>query len=489
MWVAFAALAAATAVSALIEDYIHPPHLVMVYMAAVVVIAYRAGRVAALASVAGCILLYDFIFVPPRWSLKPTDPQYWLSFLVMLLVGAIISDLAARSREQALKAEARARRAQALNDVANELALARDASVVQAALVNAIERALGIGATVLLGTHGTLRGTMGVGRLQVDLRTALSAMAHGKEMGAGTERPAGEDLLYMPMLGSAGESLGVVVVEPLPTDQSGSEDSAFLRALVGQGTIALERSIFEQRSIAAAVETEAERMRSTLLAGISHDFRTPLTTIVGSATLLLEQGTSIDDEDRIRLTRGLLAEARRLHSLSSDLLDLTRFEAGAVKPTLEWCPADDLLEEVVSVMRPRLAEHRIDVFARPETLVWGDPLLLGQAITNLLDNAARHSPAGSEIHVSISTGDAQWTLVVQDQGPGVPAGEEQTVFQRFHRASDSAGPGSKGLGLAICAAVAQLHGGSIRVTNHGGARFEMNFPQPAIPRALAQELA
>ncbi|MDP1534773.1 MAG: ATP-binding protein, partial [Rubrivivax sp.] len=272
--------------------------------------------------------------------------------------------------------------------------------------------------------------------------------------------------------------LGVLAVQLAAGAPDNAEDRDLLDAIAHQAAVALERALFEQRSASAAVEAERERLRSTLLAGISHDFRTPLTTIVGSATSLLEQGHAIDAAQRDALLRGVLHEAQRMHALTSDLLDLTRMEEGAVRPSPEWCPADELLDEARAALGQRLDGRRISTDIDADAVVWCDARLLGQALVNLLDNAVRHTPAGAAIHVGVQVQAGHWTLVVQDEGPGFPAGQERELFKKFFRGWPEPRSHGTGLGLAICAAVAELHGGSISASNQGGACFEMRLPQP-----------
>ena len=326
-----------TGVSALLEPYFDQANIILVYMAGTVYVAQRGGRRAALAVVACSVLIFDCIFVAPRWSLTPIDPQYYFTFLVMAAVGWLIAHLAERARR----------------------------------------------------------------------------------------------------------------------------DSA--------------------AAAAAAVAVESERLRSTLLSGISHDFRTPLTTIVGSATSLLQQGHALDEAHRRALLEGVLGEAQRLHALSSDLLDLTAMRQGSVKPRCEWCPADELAEEALQAASQRLQGHGVTVAIDPPDLaVWGDPRLLGQALVNLLDNLARHTPAGTAATLRLAAGPgAHWTLSLRDGGPGWPA---RGLDARMGRAGPAAGEGDArtGLGLSICAAVARLHGGSLETSSPGaGATVTLTLPQPA----------
>lgn len=222
---------------------------------------------------------------------------------------------------------------------------------------------------------------------------------------------------------------------------------------------------------------EAERVRSTLLAAISHDVRTPLTTIIGAASTLLEQDARLAPAARAELAGGIAQEAQRLHALVSGLLDLTRLEAGAVAPQPEWCPADDLVNEVVQSLGQRLGTHPVELQVPADAIVWCDPRLVERALLNLLDNALRHTPRGTHIVVAVEVDRAEWSLRVTDDGGGLPAGAEQTLFLPFHRGSDTGG--GAGLGLAICAAVARVHGGRVEAASQGGGtRVTLHLPQP-----------
>lgn len=484
-----AVLGACTVAGALLERYVHPANIVMLYLTGVVYVASKSGRGPAIAAVLGSILLYDLIFVPPRWSLKPTEPQHWLAFLIMMVVGLIIGQLAARMREHAILAEARAQRTQALNQLSSTLARARDRETVAQSLCSAVHAAVGSPAQLLeLSASGqdlqdqrcVLRG--------FDPGWARRALASRSELGGGTAHGGDQPLRYLPLI--VGEqAFGLLVLETPAAERDSLEDQHLVRALANQAAIALERAELERRSMAKAVEAEGERTRNTLLAGISHDFRTPLTTIMGSATMLLEQAHAIDEPRRTALLHNLLEEAQRLHVLSSNMLDLTRLDEGAIALRPEWCPAEELLEVALRQVGPRLQGRQLVVQAPAEALVWCDARLIDQVLVNLLDNAIRHTPAHTRIQLAIEQDEQHWRLIVHDAGPGIPAGHEEAIFRKFYRATPSSDSMGTGLGLAICAAIAHLHGGVIAVENRNGARFTMQLPQPALPRMESGELA
>lgn len=440
--------------SVLLENYFHPANLVMVFLGGVAYVAARHPLPVALSTVLASLLVYDLIFIEPRWSLKPTDPQNWLALVIMLGVGVLISRLAAHGREQAAAALRRERRAQALKDFALVLSRSRSAEVIAEELRSALRQSAGLEGRVVLESDAS------------------------PDVGASP--------LVLPLKAESGP-IGAVVLKSL-TGAAADEDLELARALVQQAALALERARFEQRSGEAAMEAERERLRNTLLAGLSHDFRTPLTTIVGNATTLLLQGAMLDEARRSALLEDLLSEAQLLSKLTGNLLELTRLEEGAVRACPEWCHADELVAEVVTSLRLRLARHEVDVEVDEEALVWCDPTLVTLVLGNLLDNAARHSPPGGRIRVRVEVEPAQWRLSVLDEGPGVPPEQRQALFRNFHRSRQDGAAAGRGLGLAICAAAARLLGGRVELVDLGratGACFALTLPQPPQPARSA----
>jgi two-component system sensor histidine kinase KdpD len=419
--------------------------VIMVYLAGVSWISWREPRTVSLAAVCASVFLFDLIFVPPRWGLNPVDKAHFVTFAIMLAVGVLISRLAHQGRQQRQLAEGRARRAGALAELAEGLAAAPSRDSIADNLARAVRHTCAAQARLVLDPE-----------------------------------PCPEGTLRWPVQGAAG-ALGSLCVW-IRSSELGDEERDLLAAFAHQAAVALDRCAFEERSLAAQVQAEAERLRSTLLSGISHDFRTPLTTIVGAATSLLDQGGRLDDQQRVRLAAGVRDEAQRLHRLVSDLLELTRLEEGGVQPACEWCPADDLVQESIAVLASRAASHPIDVRVAPEALVWCDPRLLEQSLVNLLDNAVRHTPPGTDVWVAVTTGTGDCVIEVGDHGPGLPRGSEAEVFRKFHRGGGASAGGGTGLGLAICAAVARVHGGRIHARSSGtGACFTMTLPQPPAP--------
>ncbi|HYW56962.1 MAG TPA: DUF4118 domain-containing protein [Polaromonas sp.] len=491
-WVyALAVVLVATGICALMTPYFDLANLIMVYLAGVVYAALRFGQSASVVAVLSSVFLFDLIFVPPRWSLNPTNTQHVFTMTVMLLVGLLISRLVAHARDQALVADERAQREHALNDLAGQLALARSPEAVAAGLEVAVRSNFDAPSALLLpDSAGQLCDPAGfcghVAGLSQSPETGVYsplAVAQGvfdqghKPAETGREGVGLSQTLYVPLCG-ASHSLGVLAIHWLPGRVHTPHQSDLLTAFANHAALALERAIFERKSAEAAVEIETERLRSTLLSGISHDFRTPLTTIVGAATSLLRQDHLLDNDRRCALAQSILDEARRMHALVSDLLDLTRMEEGGVQPVYEWCPADELIEEAIKTVGDRLLAHTVQTRVGPDAVVWCDPRLLVQAMSNLLDNAVRYTPAGSTIVVEVGVTADHWQLSVSDNGPGLPVDHERDVFKKFYRGRPETAGAGTGLGLAICAAVARLHRGTIEGVNQNGARIVLCLPQP-----------
>lgn len=412
------------------QAHFDPANLILVFMAGVVYIAARSDRAVSLCSLALSIGLFDLVFVEPRWGFKPSRPQDVFTLAVMVAVGLLVTELASRVRREATAARLRADRLQALNALSLALAAASDEKAVERSVCRTLHDSLGVHARVVTA--------------------------------AGVET---KDLA---------DNLGDVIVdhEP-PSDPAALE---FIAGASAQARLALARLASEARSEAAAVEAASERLRNTLLSGISHDFRTPLTTIVGATASLIEQEDTLEANTRRELLRSVLREARRLHTMTSTLLDLSRAQEGALQPTFEWCHADELVQEVLRTSRPWMEGRDVRVSVDPESPVWCDPALIERVLSNLLDNATRHTHVGGRIDITARRSAGYWELEVSDDGPGIPKGEEERIFQKFvHGAT---GRGGAGLGLALCTAIAQLHAGTITARNDAGAVFTLRIAQP-----------
>lgn len=233
---------------------------------------------------------------------------------------------------------------------------------------------------------------------------------------------------------------------------------------------------------------ETERARTTLLAGISHDVRTPLASITGAVSVLLETGDTLPPAERRGLLEAIREEGRRLDRLVADLLDLTRLESG-VKVKKEWVPLEEVVGSAIARLQSRLESRDLDVRLPDDVLlVPVDPVLLEQVLVNLLENAVKYSPPGSPLRVEGGTRGADVELEVSDRGDGIPPGEEARVFERFYRIADGGRAEGTGLGLAVCQAIVRAHGGRIAAEPRegGGATFRISLPLGGGPKSVAE---
>jgi len=387
-----ASLLLCTALCELIASRLHPINLILIYLVGVLYVALKRDLLSSIATLLGAILIFDWIFVAPRWSLKPTDPEYFFTFAIALCVGLAVSRLATRAREAAVEALAVADRAQSMSLLAQSLSAVRTSEEIVRALQLAVAR--GVGATG-----------------EVLLVEGLSS-----ETASPSPPPSAVDALSFD-LQAAGGSLGELRVTHLPAQRQTAEDRHLLQSLANQAALALDRLNADLRSQQAAIQAETERVRNTLLAAISHDFRTPLTAIIGAASTVMTQGRQITPEQHDSLLHHMLDQARRLQSLTSDLLDLARLQDGAVTPEQEWCPVGELVRDALAVTRGALESHVVELQVAEDDIVWCDARLVTQAMCNLLLNASQHSPAGSRMVLAVRLHEDAWTLSVSDQGP------------------------------------------------------------------------
>ena len=490
-----AAVALATLICAGLFRVLGLTNLVMIYLLAVVWVAARYGRgPSVLAAIVG-VGLFDFLFVEPYFSFAVSDTQYLLTLAVMLAVGLLISNLTAQGRRGAAVARHRERRMRELNALSSELSRERSREQLVRVLCQHILETVGGRAAVLLPDAGgrlldpslfCTRGRTpppGQTRFPVpgnDLGIAQWAYDHQRRAGLGTDTLASADAVYLP-LNALQRCIGVLALRPRePRQLEVPEQMHLLDAMVNQAAVAVERVELAETARSAGIEIESERLRNALLSAISHDFRTPLATIIGAATTLLSDAPgAIDEAHRHTLLQSLLGEAERLHRLAGNLLDLSRLDAGGPALQREWLAIDELIGAALAQLRGVLGVRAMRVELAPELPLFpGDEILIGQLLINLIENAAKHTPPGSPIEIAAHA-DTDWLHVaVRDRGPGLPAGEEQRIFEKFQRGHVEGAQSGFGLGLTIARAIVGAHGGQIiaRQREGGGAEFSFTLP-------------
>ena len=496
-----AIMAAVTAPCLLWRSRLTTVDVAMVLLLGVVVVSARYPRGPALLASLLSIAAFDFLFVPPYYTFDVHDGAYLLTFAVMLAVALTMTRLTGQILEHAAEAEARARRASAVAALNAELMDAERPADVLAALERHVARAAG--AEVCTLTPEQLDGDPAhwVPAARELLASAPErvvarrAREDGRTAGLGTSRSADADVLVVP-LGTPARRVGVIAVRP-PDRAPTQAEIATVEALAEQAALAHERTLLAEQGSRARAEAEAERLRSSLLSSLSHDFRTPLATIEGAASGLLEEDGALPPEGRRELAAGILEESRRMTRLVANLLNMVRVETGALAVQKSWQPLEEVVGVALLRLEEQLARHPVEVDLPPTLpLVPVDELLLEQVLINLLENAARHTPPGTAIAVRAWETEGAVCVEVADRGPGVPPGAEEMVFRKFYRGArpgtgnGSDTPAGSGLGLTIAQGIVCAHAGRMWVEARpgGGAAFRFTLPLsgPAVPAPPAE---
>jgi two-component system sensor histidine kinase KdpD len=468
-------------------------NLVMVYLLGATVVGLRLGRGPSIVAAVANVAAFDFCFVPPRFSFAVSDVQYLITFGVMLTVALVIASLMASVRQQTRVAGARERRTAVLYAMSRELSSTRGLAAMGAVAARHIaETFAGRTAVLVPDESGRLAAAHGLDQpwafAGADQAIAQWVYAHGKPAGTGTDTLPAAGALYLPLNGSS-STLGVLVLEParlrrvlLP------EQRHLLDTFAGQTALALERARLAEAAESARVDAERESLRNTLLTSISHDLRTPLAVIAGAASTLAADENRLDPASRVRLARSIETHAGAMSELVSNVLELMRLESGEIKLRIEDCGIDDLVGAALPRIEGRLTGHQVEV-ALPEDLpaVRVDAALLAQVFANLLENAGKYTPPGTHVRIGAHQ-DGAWVRVwVEDDGPGLPAGDPMRLFDKFQRGRNEGVVPGVGLGLTLCRAIVSAHGGTITASERpgGGARFEFTLPaaSAALPSA------
>jgi two-component system sensor histidine kinase KdpD len=466
-------------------------NIVAVFILTVVLVGVRLGRgPAALAAVLS-VCSFDFFFVPPRFSFVVSDVQYLLTFFIMLAVGLIAGQLTAGLRFQARVASHREERAGSLYEIARDLSGAVQVEQVVKISDESIQRTFRASAALLLpDPSGRLMSTPHAdakradAALPVEIGTAQWAFDRGQPAGFGTDTLPGSEVLYIPLRAPT-QARGVLAVKAhnrrmlrIPEQRQLLDTFAALIA------IALERVHYVGVAQDALLKMESERLRNSLLAALSHDLRTPLTVLVGLAESLALTVPKLSSV-QLETAQAIQDEARRMSTLVSNLLDMARIESGEVSLNLQWQPLEEVVGAALESARAMLQRHTIAVqLPRDLPLVKLDAVLIERVLVNLLENISKYTPPGSTATLSAQVIGDELSVAVADNGPGLPEGREEAVFQKFTRGErESATPGV-GLGLAICRAIIESHQGTIMAAQRsgGGAIFTFTLPLGFPPR-------
>jgi two-component system sensor histidine kinase KdpD len=449
--------------------------------------AIVSGTLGAVATAVASFALYNFLFTEPRFTLSMHEPGVWLSVVLLLFVGIVVGQLAAMQRSRAEMARAREREARALFAVSRGLATRESIE----SLLPDMARELAAEAHmervwITLGQAEAPTGTLNQLRRTPGETPAQWVRVH--QPTRGSRGPADGVSTYRVLVEAGGVTLGSVwALRGRDTGEPTADETRLLSAAADQLGQAIAHDRLAAESHAAEVARESDALKSALLQSVSHDLRTPLATIRAAAgTLRGTRGGSAADRESVE---AIEREVEYLNRLVTNLLDLSRIEAGVLRATGEPFELDDAVGAALERLRPRLEDWRVENHAGRD-VVRADPVFLDAVLTNLLENAVRHTPAGSTVRISTGAtpGSGFGRLTVEDDGPGVPELALARLFEKFYRV-----PGQRssrhgtGIGLAVAQGLVEAMGGKVcaRHSELGGLAIDVDLPLAEVPAELA----
>ncbi len=471
-------------------------NLVMVYLLGVVFVAARFGREASVLTSVLSVAAFDFLFVKPIYTFAVADAQYLVTFVIMLLVGLIISHLTSNMRSQAKVASHRERRANVLYALSEDLATSRTIAETARIAARHIQDEFG-GNSVLLFPVGdgqivypsdppvpeSLRAT--------DLGVAQWVFDHAQIAGQGTDTLPGASAVFFPLSGFRGV-IGVLALRAVNLRRVFlPEQRRLLDTFISQIAQTIERVRFADEAQQTQLRIESETLRNSLLSAISHDLRTPLASIVGAASTLVEEDVLLTALDRQELSLTIYDEALRMSNLANNILDMARIDGGQASLNRQWYPLDEIIGGALTRIHKRLKGRSVNT-KLPDGLcmVRLDAVLIEQVLINLLENACKYTPAGSPIDITANFSAHMLKVTIADHGPGIPPGAEEKLFDKFYQVHREGTQSGVGLGLAICKAIVIAHGGVMGASNRqgGGAQFFFLLPVDEAAPQVIEEL-
>lgn len=473
-----------------LQAFLSLPNLSMVFLFGVLICAVLWGLRASVMASLLSVLLYDFFFVPPTHTFTINRPEDVLALIVFLVVAVLTSNLTGRIRDQAQAARRREARTAALYSLSSQLASAVGLEQVTEVVAHQIGRNLEADVVVLLPQADRLQPAAShppTTLTDSEIASATWGWRHNQAVGRGSDTLPGERRLYLPLRSAQG-AIGVVALlfhqESTVIDP---EQQRLLDALAGQAALAVERAVLVNNLERAQLLSERERLQAILLSAISHDLRTPLASILGSASSLLESNGAFDKTTERELLKTIQEEGERLNRFVGNLLDTTRLESGALTLHQEWSEIGEIIGTALSRLKGVVAKHQLADEVEPGLpLLRLDFVLIEQVMVNLIENAAKYSPPASTISVRAFRTEHHVVIEVEDEGIGISAENVEKVFDKFYRVEhgDRVVAGT-GLGLTICRGIVEEHGGRIIAISPGksgrGAMFRITLPIKEIP--------
>jgi two-component system, OmpR family, sensor histidine kinase KdpD len=484
----FAIVIAALLIGLVLQQFLAVTNIGLVFLTAILASAITYGLWPSLFACLVSVLAFNFFFLPPLYTFTIADPENVVALFFFAVVAVIASNLTARVRAQAVAARERAAMTENLYLFSRKLAGVFTLDDLLWATSFQIAQMLTVRVVILLPERGSVAVRAGYPPEdeldEADLAAAKWVWDHASPAGRGADTLPGAKRLFLPMRTGRG-TIGVI---GLDSDRAGPllspDQRRLFDALADQSALAIERINLVEDIDRARLAAETERLRGALLTSISHDLRTPLSAILGSASSLKSHRDALDRAAQEELLGTIQEEAERLNRFIANLLDMTRLESGAIEPRLEPVDLSDVVGSALRRASKVLARHELEIDLIPDLPALKlDPVLFEQVLFNLLDNAAKYAPAGTKVQLHARVENHRVRLEVRDEGDGIPSGDLERIFDKFYRvqSADRKRAGT-GLGLPICRGFVEAMGGTITASNRAdghGAVFTILLPVPA----------
>jgi two-component system, OmpR family, sensor histidine kinase KdpD len=479
----------ATVLAFLMYPYFELSNLIMVFLVAVMVTAINCGRGPAILVSVLSVLAFDFCFVPPRWTFDVAETHFIFTFAVMFLVALVISHLTSLTRRQAEAARLQERQTAAMHSFSRELASTRGVAQIIKVAVKHISEIFACQAAALLPDEtGQVRlAPTDAALIDKDMLKELGiaqwAYENGQITGRGTQNLPGSQMMYVP-LQAADAVLGVLALKPRDPESEywllpEQLRLHLLESLAKQVALALQVERLHKTTLEAQVAAETERLRSSLLGSVTHDFQTPLAAIMGSASSLLDLKSKLDDKLAQEMLTDIYDEADRLSRLVTNLLNIARLESGSLKLRKELQPLEEVVGAALNHLEKKLVDRSVTVSLLADLpMVPLDGALVENIFLNLLENSLKYTPPGSALSIQAVTKGNEIEIEMADNGPGFPPEDLGRIFEMYYRGTEDSDRRGYGLGLSICRAIVEAHGGRIWALNiaGGGAAVKFTFP-------------
>ena len=492
--IAAAVVAAVTVLNLVLQRWIGREPITLVYLTTVMVLAMYTDRGPTLAAATATALLWDYFFTEPLYSFKIAHGADVTMFATYLIVATVMGQLASRLRAQQTAERQREHRATALYLLTRELAAASDLAQLLAVVIRHVDDAFGADVALCLPDESAEAGAVPLTPYfastwemsEKELNVAAWAFQHRQSAGRGTDSLALSQGLHLPL--NAGErAVGTLSLRFHDDTPLAPAQRDLLDAFVRQIALVLDRQRLTDAEVEAKLLAESERLGTTLLNSVSHELRTPLAAITSAASNLRSAGPLNPVQQS--LTGELDEAAERLNRLVGNLLDVSRLEAGHLRPTADWHDLGDIARAALKNVGNALAGHTVKMSLPPDLPpVKLDAALMAQVFSNLLANAARHTPPGTTVEISARQRPGQLVIEVADNGPGLPPGDPNRLFDRFQRGPNPVAGGT-GLGLSLVKGFTEAQGGQAAAANRpgGGALFTLTLPLAKMPPVPAEK--